>query len=89
MIAPNFFSRSVTADSRQIRPRNFVAKIKQHFGYATHADAANADEMYTLNFCEQESVPSTQLPVKPYQKHLSRRIRLRYLSTYELREDFY
>jgi hypothetical protein len=36
----------------QVRAGNFVAEIQQHLGNAAHADAADAHEMYALNFGE-------------------------------------
>src|ERR1700723_521942 len=38
-----------------IRAGNLVAKIQQHLGDPTHADAANAHEMYALNLAEHEN----------------------------------
>src|SRR5437868_3455787 len=33
----------------QVRSRDLVSERQQHLGYATHADSANAYEMYPLN----------------------------------------
>ena len=40
----------MTAELLQIGAGNLVAKIQQHFGNPAHADAADAYEMYPLNF---------------------------------------
>src|SRR5579862_8487022 len=38
----------------QIGARDFIAEVQQHFGDPAHADAADAYEMYALNFCEHK-----------------------------------
>ena len=52
MIAPFSASRSVTLELLQIGPGHLVSERKQHLGNAAHADAADAYEMYPLNFCK-------------------------------------
>src|SRR6476646_2728841 len=43
------------AGTLEVRAGHFVAKRQQHLGNAAHADAANPDEMYPLNFCKHFS----------------------------------
>src|SRR6476646_5539259 len=40
------------AGTLEVRAGHFVAERQQHLSNAAHADAANPDEMYPLNFCK-------------------------------------
>src|SRR6476619_1465416 len=51
-----FFRQALSnAGTLEVRAGHFVAERQQHFSNAAHADAANPDEMYPLNFCKHFS----------------------------------
>ena len=54
MIAPRAGKPLRDCRISQVGAGNLVAEIQQHLGNAAHADAADAYEMYTLNFGEHE-----------------------------------